>query len=266
MGREIVDLKNIYFSYNGDPVLEDINLKIMENDFMAIIGPNGGGKTTLIKIILGLIKPLKGYIRIMGEAPEKGRRLIGYLQQHPGLDMRFPISVYDVVLMGRYGGMAHGYTPGDREAVQKALITMGISKLSSRHIGMLSGGQLQRVLIARAIVREPLLLLMDEPLASIDPEMQRSIYELFAKLRKKMAIVFVTHDIGAISIYIEKVACLNRRLFYHGLKEGSLGKLEKAYGCPVEAIAHGVPHRVLKKHFEDPGGQSGNSKMHNRDK
>ena len=254
MGREIVDLKNIYFSYNGDPVLEDINLKIMENDFMAIIGPNGGGKTTLIKIILGLIKPLKGNIRIMGEAPEKGRRQIGYIQQHPDLDMRFPISVRDVVLMGRYKGVAHRYTPEDREAVQKALITIGISDLSARHIGMLSGGQLQRVLIARAIVREPVLLLMDEPLASIDSEMQRSIYELFVKLRKKMAIVFVTHDIGAISIYIEKVACLNRKLFYHGPKEGSLGKLEKAYGCPVEAIAHGVPHRVLKKHFEDPGG------------
>jgi len=254
MGREIVDLKNIYFSYNGDPVLEDINLKIMENDFMAIIGPNGGGKTTLIKIILGLIKPLKGNIRIMGEAPEKGRRQIGYLQQHPDLDIRFPVSVHDVVLMGRYKGVAHRYTPEDREAVQKALVTIGISNLSSRHIETLSGGQLQRALIARAIVREPVLLLMDEPLASIDSEMQRSIYELFVKLRKKMAIVFVTHDIGAISIYIEKVACLNRKLFYHGPKEGSLGKLEKAYGCPVEAIAHGIPHRVLKKHFEDPGG------------
>jgi len=185
MGGEIVDLKNIYFSYNGDPVLEDINLKIMENDFMAIIGPNGGGKTTLIKIILGLIKPLQGNIRIMGEAPEKGRRQIGYLPQQPDLDMKFPISVHDVVLMGRYKGVAHRYTPEDREAVQKALVTIRISDLSSRHIGMLSGGQLQRVLIARAIVREPILLLMDEPLASIDPEMQRSIYELFVKLRKK---------------------------------------------------------------------------------
>ena len=249
MSREIVDLKNICFSYNGDTVLEDINLKIMENDLMAIIGPNGGGKTTLIKLILGLLKPLKGNIRIMGEAPEKGRKRIGYLQQHPDLDMRFPISVRDTVLMGRYRGVAQRYTPGDMKAVQKALATMGISKLGSRHIGMLSGGQLQRVLIARAIVREPLLLLMDEPLASIDTEMQRSIYELFVKLRKKMAIVFVTHDISAISIYIEKVACLNRKLFYHGPKEGSLGKLEKTYGCPVEAIAHGVPHRVLKKHL-----------------
>jgi len=230
-------------------VLEDINLKIMKNDLMAIIGPNGGGKTTLIKLILGLLKPLKGNIRIMGEAPEKGRKRKGYLQQHPDLDMRFPISVHDTVLMGRYRGVAQRYTPEDMKAVQKALVTMGISKLGSRHIGMLSGGQLQRVLIARAIVREPLLLLMDEPLASIDTEMQKSMYELFVKLRKKMAIVFVTHDISAISIYIEKVVCLNRKLFYHGPKEGSLGKLEKTYGCPVEAIAHGVPHRVLKKHL-----------------
>lgn len=253
MTKEIIDLKNIYFSYNGETVLENINLKIMENDFMAIIGPNGGGKTTLLKLILGLIKPSKGNISVMGDTPERGRRDIGYLQQHQDLDMRFPISVYETVLMGRYRGIARKYTSVDREAVRAALSNMGMLKLSSRHIGMLSAGQLQRVLIARAIVREPVLLLMDEPLTSIDPKMQKSMYELFTRLSKKMAVVFVTHDIGAISVYIKKVACLNRRLFYHGPKEGSLGKLEKTYGCPVEAIAHGIPHRVLKKHLDGPG-------------
>ncbi len=254
MSKEMIDLKNIYFSYNGETVLENISLKIVENDFMAIIGPNGGGKTTLLKLILGLVKPSKGSISVMGKTPEKGRRYIGYLQQHPDLDMRFPISVYEAVLMGRYRGIARKYTPEDREAVKAALATIDMLKLKSRHIGMLSGGQLQRVLIARAIVREPVLLLMDEPMASIDPEMQKSMYELFTRLSKKMAIVFVTHDISAISIYIEKVVCLNRKLFYHGPKEGSLGKLEKTYGCPVEAIAHGIPHRVLKKHLDDPDG------------
>ena len=136
--------------------------------------------------------------------------------------------------------------------MEDALDLVGIGGLGKRHISMLSGGQLQRVLIARAKVRQPELLLMDEPLSNIDAGTQRSVYELFQKLGRKMAVVFVTHDISAVSTYVEKVACLNRRLYYHGPKEGSLGKLEDAYGCPIEMIAHGVPHRVLKKHIDNP--------------
>lgn len=248
--KKLVEIKQVYFSYNDTPVLENINLNIMEKDMMAIIGPNGGGKTTLLKVILGLVKPDSGRVTVSGTGPDRGRRNIGYLQQNPSIDLSFPMDVLGTVLMGRYRGLARRYTVKDREAAEEALAMVGMTGMAKRHISMLSGGQLQRVLIARAISRQPELLLMDEPMSSIDAGTQKSVYELFLKLKEKMAVVFVTHDIGAVSSYTEKVACLNRTLYYHGPREGSLGKLEDAYGCPVEMIAHGVPHRVLKDHYE----------------
>ena len=244
----IVDIKKVFFYYNRIPVLEDVSISIKQNDFLAIIGPNGGGKTTLLKIILGLLKPDRGEIKVFGTIPEERRRLIGYLPQRSLFDLNFPINVFDVVIMGRYRGLAKMYSKEDKEAAADALNTVGMFEFKNRHISMLSGGQLQRVLIARAIVREPRLLLLDEPMAGVDPEMQKSFYRLLSELNKKMTIVFVTHDISAISVYVNKVACLNRKLFYHGAKEGSLGKLEEAYRCPIEIIAHGIPHRVLRRH------------------
>jgi len=248
MSKEIVCLKNVYVYFNKLPVLENINLSIKENDFLAIIGPNGGGKTTLLKVILGLIKPDKGEVKIFGKNPKEGRKLIGYLPQYTIFDPSFPASVFDVVVMGRYKGTFKGYSKKDKEEALDALKTMGMLEFKDRQIGKLSGGQLQRVFIARAIARKPKLLLLDEPMASIDPEMQKSFYELLSKLKEKMAICLVTHDIGVVSVYVEEIACLNRRLFYHGPKEAGLKKLEDVYRCPVELIAHGVPHRVLRKH------------------
>jgi zinc transport system ATP-binding protein len=249
--KKIVELKDIYFSYDGVPVLSGINLDIFEKDIIAVMGPNGGGKTTMLKIMLGLVKPDRGKVLVMGRKPEEGRKRLGYLQQNPDIDLSFPLSVYDVVLMGRYKAPLKRYGNADVEAAYEALDLVGMEKMPGRHISMLSGGQLQRVLIARAIARKPELLLMDEPLSNIDAGTQKSFYELFQRLGKKMSVVFVTHDISAISSYVEKVACLNRKLYYHGPKEGSLGKLEDAYGCPIEMIEHGIPHRVLKSHTED---------------
>ncbi len=246
--KKLVELKDVNFSYNGTPVLSNINLDIMEKDIMAIIGPNGGGKTTLLKIILGLVRPSSGRVLVFGSRPEIGRKDIGYLQQNPGIDFDFPLSVFDAVLMGRYRGPFKRYDKTDRDAVFKALELVDMDGYAKRHISMLSGGQLQRVLIARAISRKPRLLLMDEPLSNIDPGTQKSVYGLFKRLADKMSVVFVTHDISAVSAYVEKVVCLNGRLYYHGPKEGSLGRLEDAYGCPIEMIAHGIPHRVLKSH------------------
>lgn len=248
--KKLVQIKDVNFSYNGIPVLEDINLDIMERDIMAIMGPNGGGKTTLLKIILGLVKPDSGKVLVLGSRPEIGRKDIGYLQQNPDIDMGFPLSVFDTVLLGRYRGPFKSYDKTDFHAAEEALELVGLNGYCRRHISMLSGGQLQRVLIARALSRKPELLLMDEPLSNIDSGTQRSVYELFKRLSGKMAVVFVTHDISAVSTYVEKIACLNRRLYYHGSSEGSLGMLEDAYGCPVEVIAHGIPHRVLKDHGE----------------
>jgi zinc transport system ATP-binding protein len=249
--EKVVELKDVYFSYDGIPVLSGIDLDIMERDIIAIIGPNGGGKTTLLKIMLGLLKPTRGKVLVLGKNPREGRKRAGYLQQNPDIDLNFPMSVYDTVLTGRYRRPLSRYNNEDREAVDEALRLVGMKKMAGRHISMLSGGQLQRVLIARAISRKPELLLMDEPLSNIDAGTQKSIYDLFLELGKKMSVVFVTHDISAISSYVEKVVCLNRKLYYHGPKEGSLGRLEDAYGCPIEIIAHGVPHRVLKSHIRD---------------
>jgi zinc transport system ATP-binding protein len=244
----IVDFKNIFFYYGESPVLENVSFSIKRNDFIAIIGPNGGGKTTLLKIMLGLLKPDRGTVKVFGKDPEQGRRLTGYLPQNIFFDLNFPINVFDAVIMGRYRGPLKKYSEGDKKSALNALETVGMLEYRNRHISMLSAGQLQRVFIARAIARDPELLLLDEPMSSVDPGTQKSIYELFLELNKRMAVVFVTHDIGAISIYIDRVLCLNRKLFYHGPKEGSLGKLEEAYSCPVEILAHGIPHRVLGRH------------------
>jgi len=248
MKEDIVSLKNTWVYFNDTPVLEDVTFSAKQEDFIALIGPNGGGKTTLLKIILGLLKPDKGEVEVFGKAPDQGRKSIGYLPQYSFVDLNFPINVFDVVLIGRYQGMGKRYSKDDRDSALNALKTVGMLEYKNRQIGELSSGQLQRVYIARAIARDPKLLLLDEPTASIDPEMQQSFYELLSKLKKKMAVILVTHDISVVSVYVDSVACLNRQLFYHGSSEAALKKLEQVYGCPIELLAHGVPHRVLKKH------------------
>ena len=249
--KEVVKLEGVWVQYNGVPILEGINLAIEQDDFLGIIGPNGGGKTTLLKVILGLISPSRGKVSVLGKPPEKSRSNIGYVPQHNLFDRDFPINVWDVVLMGRYGksGLFRRYSSEDRRATQDALQTVGMLDYKDRQMGKLSGGELQRIFIARALVAEPRLLLLDEPTASVDPAMQTDFYELLEKLKKQMAIVLVSHDISAVSIYVDKLACLNRQLHYHGSKEITPEILEATYKCPVQMIAHGfVPHRVLKEH------------------
>ncbi|HEY81966.1 MAG TPA: ABC transporter ATP-binding protein [Dehalococcoidia bacterium] len=249
--EELVRLEDVWVHYDSVPVLEGINLTIKSNDFLGIIGPNGGGKTTLLKVILGLIKPSRGKVTVMGQPPEKGRRFIGYISQFNLFDRDFPISVFDVVLMGRYSqtGLLRRYTEEDKMAATEALKAVEMLDYKDRQIGRLSGGEQQRVFIARALATNPKLLLLDEPTASIDPDMQAEFYELLDRLKEKMAIVLVSHDISAVSIYVSEIACLNHQLFYHGSKEVSAEELEKSYHCPIQLIAHGtVPHRVLKEH------------------
>ncbi|ADI74914.1 ABC transporter related protein [Methanohalobium evestigatum Z-7303] len=246
-----VELSNVWVHYGNIPVLEDINLTIEQpRDLLAIIGPNGGGKTTLLKVILGLIKPSNGKVKLFGESPAKNRKYVGYVPQHSSFDYDFPISVWDVVLMGRMGhtGILKRYSSEDKFKANKALKTVNMEDYANHQIGKLSGGQRQRVFIARALAAEPEVLLLDEPSAGLDTHMQGELYELLSKLKKDMAIIMVTHDLTAVSLHVDKVACLNRKLFYHGSKEISHEDLEAAYHCPVEMIAHGVPHRVLKDH------------------
>jgi len=248
---DVVRLENVWVSYNGTPALEDINLRVDEHDFLGIIGPNGGGKSTLLKVVLGLIRPQRGTVTVLGNPPARSRSSIGYVPQYSNYDHNFPVSVIEVVMMGRYGkrGILKPYDKSDREAAEKSLSRVGMLSQASTQIGQLSGGQQQRAFIARALVSEPQLLLLDEPTASVDSATQTNFYELLEDLKKGMAIIMASHDIGAISVFVDKIACLNVQLFYHGSKEITPEILESTYKCPVQLIAHGeVPHRVLREH------------------
>ncbi|NCN65484.1 MAG: ABC transporter ATP-binding protein [Candidatus Altiarchaeum hamiconexum] len=248
---KIVELKNVSLSLDNQIILEDINFTLKEKDYLTIMGSNGGGKTTILKIILGLIRPNNGCVSVFGTNPCQSTyagKFIGYLPQHIKSDLKFPINVFDVVLIGRYNGLFKRYSEEDKQKVIEALEIVGMENFKDRQIGKLSGGQMQRVFLARALVRNPKLLLLDEPTASADPEMQQSFYKLIKVLNEKMAIVIVTHDVSAVLQYGKSVACVNRKLYYHGEKEGALGKLQDAYKCPIDLIAHGVPHRTLQEH------------------
>ncbi len=248
MSIKAVEINHLSIKYNEQLVLRDINLCIEEKDFIAIIGPNGGGKTTLLKVILGILTPDTGEVKVFGREPKKSRDVIGYLPQKLVFDPNFPISVFETVLTGRYHGLFKGYSKDDHDAVVTALKEVEMRDMKDRQISKLSGGQMQRVFIARAIVRDPKLLIMDEPMASIDPDMQRTFYDLMSKLKDKMTIVLVSHDVGAVSTHVDKIACLNQGLYYHGPVEDSANGLEEIYHCPIELISHGIPHRVLKEH------------------
>jgi len=247
---EAVRLEQVTVELDGQTVLEDVTLSLKENDFLGIIGPNGGGKTTLLKVILGIIRPQSGIALVFGSSPRSARMQMGYVPQVSGFDRAFPMTVFDAVLMGRIGKapIPGYYSSLDRDKVSEAMDLAGITDLTKRQVGRLSEGQKQRVFIARALASEPKLLLLDEPTASVDPEATTEFYDILNKARDRMTIILVSHDIGVISSQIDKVACLNRRLFYHDSKEIREDDLKSVYRCPVDLIAHGVPHRVMKEH------------------
>ena len=251
MNNTAIEIKDLSAGYDDTTIIEQISMTINQKDFFSIIGPNGGGKTTLLKAILGLIPIHHGSIKILGRSPEKGRRYIGYVPQHAEFDSKYPISVWDVVLMGRRSvrGIHPFYTKEDKNHVQQALEIVDLASYAHKHISELSGGQRQRVFIARALASDPKILLLDEPTASIDKEMKESIYHLLKDLNKEMTIILVTHDIGVLSTFIGRITCLNRYSFSHDDdKKLTKEMLEAAYSCPIELIAHGVPHRVLDDH------------------
>ena len=249
---EVIRLENVWVQHDGVPVLEDVNLVVREGDFIGVIGPNGGGKTTLLRTILGLTKPSRGKVTVLGTSPLKGRRFVGYVPQYSSFDRHFPVSAWDVVLMGRlaHAGRFRRYTEEDRAAATAALRAVEMLDLKDRQIGRLSWGQRQRVLIARALASEPQVLLLDEPAAALDSRIEAGLYDLLRALNEKVTIVMVSHDIGVISAYVKSIACLNRRLVYHNSREISRDMLSVAYECPVDLIAHGLAHRVLDTHEE----------------
>jgi zinc transport system ATP-binding protein len=255
----IVQINDLVFTYNGETVLQDVNLVVRREDFIAMIGPNGGGKTTLLKLILGLLKPDKGTVRVNGQSPQEASSYIGYVPQDVNISRDFPITAMDVVLMGKLNPKKSWArkSDSDRRDAMAALERLEMTAFSEKRIGELSGGQRQRVFIARALVTQPkLLLLLDEPTASIDTKGQADFFRLLKELNKDIAIVVVSHDLLVISRYVKSIACVNKRLHYHSQAEITGDMLETMYSCtveeicPVELIAHGLPHRVLKDHLE----------------
>lgn len=245
----VIEIKDLHFSYNGRQVLKNINLRLERGCFTALIGPNGGGKTTLLKIMLGLLKPDLGSVTVLEKTPKQVSRQLGYVPQEIGINRDFPISVLDVVLMGRIrssGGWSR-HSAQDKAAAREVLERLDMWEFRKRRIGELSGGQRQRVFIARALVSDPEILFLDEPTANVDSSHQNDFYRLLRELNSRVSIVIVNHDLMVISSQVKSVACVNRTLHYHNGAEITEDMI-RMYACPVELVAHGIPHRVLRTH------------------
>jgi len=235
----VLQIKNLSFSYNKQRVLENINLKVQKNDFLAIIGPNGGGKTTLLQLIIGINKIQSGEISIDGKAPHTKLSDIGYVPQNTNINTDFPIKVKEVVLMGDIGEKRSlfGYSKKEISRASKALSQVGMETFADTKIGNLSGGQRQRVLIARALCSSPKLLLLDEPTSSVDIKGQKDIYTLLKKLHKNITIIVVSHDISVILKYATKVAYINKNLVLHDLNTDKKEfKTTDGHFCEVELL------------------------------
>lgn len=250
---KILEIKDLSVGYDGNPcVLKNVNLEVTKNDFLGIIGPNGGGKTTLLKTLMGLVKPTSGKISFYRNNIKVDKINIGYLPQINQIDKKFPISVSDVILSGLTvkKGLFSSYTKEQKEKVSVIAEKMGLEQLIHRSIGALSGGQLQRTLLGRAIIDDPDLLVLDEPNSYVDKRFESNFYKLLEEINLDTAIILVSHDVGTVISLVKNIACVNEGLHYHSGTNISTDWLEKSYNsCPIEIIGHGYfPHRVLEKH------------------
>jgi len=244
----LFEMQSLSASYGSDNVLHDVNFKVNESDFIGVIGPNGGGKTTLLKVILGLLKPASGKLVFNNELLTE--KSIGYLPQMSTGDINYPVTVTDIILSGLMiqKSIISGMSADDRKKADLVINELGLSGMSKSTLNELSGGQMQRVFLGRAIIGDPKLLLLDEPGNFVDTTFENDFYEKLRDLNKRMAILMVSHDIGTISSHIKSFACVNRSLHYHPSNEITNEDL-LAYGCPIQLVTHGeVPHTVLKYH------------------
>jgi len=244
----LFEMHSLSASYGANMVLQDVDLRVNENDFIGVIGPNGGGKTTLLKIILGLLKPVKGKI-VFNDELLNGNS-IGYLPQISTGDINYPVSVTDIILSGLMirKGIISRMSSSDKTRAKTVIEELGLSEMAKSTLNELSGGQMQRVFLGRAIIGNPRLLLLDEPGNFVDTTFENDFYEKLRDLNKRMAILMVSHDVGTISSHIKSFACVNRSLHYHPSHEITNEDL-LAYGCPIQLVTHGdVPHTVLKYH------------------
>ena len=245
----LLEIRDLTAGYPGRPVVSHVDLTVSEQDFIGIIGPNGGGKTTLIRTIAGLLPPLSGEILYHFESQGQGAAM-GYLPQVNSFDKRFPVSVKDVVLSGLLKRSDFGIRNRKQEVrrVEEILERFGIAHLAGKSIGALSGGQMQRVFLGRALISKPKLLLLDEPSTYADNRFEAELYEILADLNREIAILMVSHDLGVIPSYVKSIACVNGAMHYHPGPEITQ-EILKVFNCPIELITHGpVPHRVLSQH------------------
>lgn len=246
--KKLLELKDLSAGYDKNIVLENVSFEVFSGDFIGIIGPNGGGKTTLIKTILGLIKPASGQMNMY-----ISKTNIGYLPQVNQIDKRFPISVIDVVRSGKANSALFSSFHKNSEEKEKAealLAEMGISHIRNKAIGELSGGQMQRVFLCRALMNQPELLILDEPSTYVDNNFEGELYLKLKELNEQMAILLISHDVGTISFFVKTIACVNRHVHHHPSNIISEEQLA-SYNCPLQIITHGnIPHTVLKQHDE----------------
>lgn len=246
---ELITLENVSVSYGSYEALRGVDLTVYDDDFLGIIGPNGGGKTTLIKAVMGTL-PYSGRITYSPELLQSGHKSIGYLPQQHDFDPAFPISVRDVVVSGLQGrkGLWGRYDRDDYRRADELLELAGIEAISGKAIGEISGGQQQRALLCRAIISEPKLLILDEPANFVDNKFEKELYELLRRLNEHMAVVMVSHDVGTITSVVKNIVCVNRKVHRHDsniITPEQLGN----YDCPIQIVTHGsVPHTVLENH------------------
>jgi len=246
----LVNIRNLSAGYGQNIVLREVNLSIQQFDFVGVIGPNGGGKTTLLKALLGLLPPLSGEINFSDSMTEGNSHRIGYLPQINNIDRKFPVTVFDVVRSGLMSRkrLTGRYNSEENDRANILMTEMGISAISNKAIGELSGGQIQRALLCRALVNNPKLLILDEPNTYVDNRFERELYEKLKVLNENLAILLVSHDLGTISTYVKSYACVNGSLHYHSGNKVT-PELLKSYECPIQIISHGeIPHTVLYNH------------------
>ncbi|SHF94036.1 zinc transport system ATP-binding protein [Mariniphaga anaerophila] len=247
--KPLIKIDNLTLGYDKEPVLEKVNFEVFEDDFVGVIGPNGGGKTTLLKAILGLLKPMSGKITFRGDIDGQ-KKPIGYLPQVKHIDRNFPITVFDVVRSGSLMQNPKKVTSAQiKQKAEELLSEMGILNIRNKPIGELSGGQMQRVFLCRALLSDPKVLILDEPDTFVDNRFEGELYEKLRLLNEQhMAIILVSHDLGTISSYVKAIACVNRELHYHPDNIITQEQLN-SYNCPIQIISHGeIPHTVLKHH------------------
>ncbi len=250
----VIDIRDVSFAYHRSLVLENVNLQIQERDFVAVIGPNGGGKTTLVKLILGLLTPSQGSIHIFGRPPKEAAPDIGYVPQDSEINPSVPMRAEQAVLMGCMRGCGgwRRFSNADRERAREAMRQTGADGLAHKQISDLSGGQRQRIMLARALVTQPRLLLLDEPVANVDTQGQSQFFDFLQELNTRVTILVVSHDLMVLSSHIKSVVCVSKDVHFHDRPEITSEMLSAAYHCPVELITHGpVPHRVLASHESD---------------